>query len=230
MIDIEQNIKTLMKKVAFSAEKAGKSQKDIKIVAVSKTFGVEDIKEALRYGIKIIGENKVQEAEDKFSKIENNFEKHLVGHLQTNKVKKAVRLFDMIQSLDSLKLAHQISKRAKEVGKVTDVLVEVNTSQEQTKFGLKPDEVSDFVRNISGLESLRVKGLMTIGLFTPDLNKVRPCFKLLKEIFEKIKKEKIPEIEMEYLSMGMTSDYQVAIEQGSNMIRIGTAIFGKREI
>lgn len=230
MIDIEQNIKTLIKKVAFSAEKVGKSPKEIKIVAVSKTFGVEDIKEALRYGIKIIGENKVQEAEDKFSKIENDFEKHLVGHLQTNKVKKAVRLFDMIQSLDSLKLASEVSKRAKEAGKVTDVLVEVNTSKEQTKFGLKPEEVLDFVKKISNLESLKVKGLMTIGLFTTDLNKIRPCFRLLKEIFEKIKKGEIPEIEMEYLSMGMTSDYQVAIEEGANMIRIGTAIFGGREI
>jgi pyridoxal phosphate enzyme (YggS family) len=228
-MEIEENIRSLRENIARIAEKVKRNPEKIEIVAVSKTVEVERIKEALKCGIKIIGENKVQEAEEKFCKISEKFGKHLVGHLQTNKVKKAIGLFDMIQSLDSLKLANEISKRALEGGKVMDVLVEVNTSGEESKFGLKPDEVLDFVKNISELKGIKVKGLMTVGLFTSDIQKARPCFKSLKGIFERIKTENILGIDMKYLSMGMTSDYEVAIEEGSNMLRIGTAIFGERK-
>ena len=226
---IEENIRSLKENIAKIAEKVGRNPEEIEIVAVSKTVEVERIKEALRCGIKIIGENKIQEAEEKFSKISEKFGKHLVGHLQTNKVKKAIGFFDMMQSLDSLKLANEISKRASESGKVMEVLVEVNTSGEESKFGIRPDEVLDFVKNISQLKGIRVKGLMTVGLFTSDFEKVRPCFRILKEIYERIKSENMPGIDMKYLSMGMTSDYEVAIEEGSNMLRIGTAIFGERK-
>jgi len=226
---IEENIRSLKEDIAKIAEKVKRNPEEIKIVAVSKTVEVERIKEALRCGIKIIGENKVQEAEEKFRQIPEKFEKHLVGHLQTNKVKKAIGLFDMIQSLDSLKLANEISKRALESGKVMKVLVEVNTSEEETKFGIKPDEVLDFVKSTSELKGIKVKGLMTVGLFTSEVEKVRPCFKRLKEIFERIKSKNILGIDMKYLSMGMTADYKVAIEEGSNMLRIGTAIFGERK-
>ena len=229
MKTIEENIRSLKENIAKIAEKVGRDPEEIKIVAVSKTVEVERIREALKCGIKIIGENKVQEAEGKFSQILEKFERHLVGHLQTNKVKKAIGLFDMIQSLDTLKLANEISTRALESGKVMEVLVEVNTSGEETKFGIKPDEVLRFVKNISELKGIRVKGLMTVGLFTSEPDKVRPCFKRLKEIFEMIKSENIPGVDMEHLSMGMTADYQVAIEEGSNMLRIGTAIFGERK-
>jgi len=225
---IEENIRSLKEDIAKIAEKVKRNPKEIEIVAVSKTVEVERIKEAIRCGIKIIGENKVREAEEKFSQIPEKFAKHLVGHLQTNKVKKAIGLFDMIQSLDSLKLANEISKRALESEKIMEVLVEVNTSGEESKFGIKPDEVLDFVKNISELEGIKVKGLMTVGLFTSDPEKVRLCFRRLKEIFEKIKSDNILGVDMEYLSMGMTADYQVAIEEGSNMLRIGTAIFGER--
>ena len=226
---IEENIRSLRENIAKIAEKVGRNPKEIEIVAVSKTVEEERIREALKCGIKIIGENKVQEAEEKFRQIPEKFEKHLVGHLQTNKVKKAIGLFDMIQSLDSLKLANEISKRALESEKIMKVLVEVNTSGEETKFGLKPDEVLDFVKSTSELEGIKVKGLMTVGLFTSDLDKARPCFKRLKEIFEMIKSDNISGIDMQYLSMGMTADYKVAIEEGSNMLRIGTAIFGERK-
>jgi len=226
---IEENIRSLKEDIAKIAEKVKRNPKEIEIVAVSKTVEVERIKEAIRCGIKIIGENKVREAEEKFSQIPEKFAKHLVGHLQTNKVKKAIGLFDMIQSLDSLKLANEISKRALESEKIMKVLVEVNTSGEETKFGLKPDEVLDFVKSTSELEGIKVKGLMTVGLFTSDLDKARPCFKRLKEIFEMIKSDNISGIDMQYLSMGMTADYKVAIEEGSNMLRIGTAIFGERK-
>ncbi len=226
---IEQNIKNVKENIARAAEKAGKNPEEITLVAVSKTVESERIREALRHGIEIIGENRIQEAETKFKQIPLKFEKHLVGHLQTNKAKKAVELFDMIQSVDSVKLANEISRRAIQKGKVIGVLVEVNTSAESTKYGLKPDEVMDFMKQISKLEGIKVKGLMTVGLFSSDMEKVRPCFKKLKRIFDELKEEKIPNVEMKCLSMGMTQDYEVAIEEGANMVRIGTAIFGKRE-
>ncbi len=229
MSTIEENIQNVKENIAKSAEKAGKNPEEIVLVAVSKTVEPERIREALKCGINIIGENRVQEAEEKFKQIPDEFEKHLVGHLQTNKAKKAVELFDMIQSLDSLKLAEELSKRALQKGKIMDVLVETNTSAESTKYGLKPDEVLDFVKQISSFEGIKVKGLMTVGLFSSDLDLVRPCFKELKGLFHELKDENIPNIEMKYLSMGMTQDYEVAIEEGANMVRIGTAIFGGRD-
>ena len=229
MGDIRENIKILEDNIAEAAEKAGRHREKITVVAVSKTVEPERIREAIRCGIKIIGENKVQEAERKFKQIPEEFEKHLVGHLQTNKAKKAVELFDMIQSVDSLKLAEEVSKRAQQKGKTMDVLVEVNTSGEPSKFGLEPDEVLDFMKQASSLEGIKIKGLMTVGLFSSDMEEVRPCFKRLKSLFDELKGRKIPGIEMRHLSMGMTQDYQVALEEGANMIRIGTAIFGRRE-
>lgn len=229
MSDVEQNINILEDRIAKAAEKAGKEPEEITLVAVSKTVEPERIREAIRCGIKIIGENRVQEAEEKFKQIPEEFAKHLVGHLQTNKAKKAVELFDMIQSLDSMKLAEEISKRAQQKGKTMDVLVEVKTSGEPTKFGLEPSEVYDFVTKLSDLEGISVRGLMTVGLFSSDMNQVRPCFRKLKNLFDELKDANIPRIEMEYLSMGMTQDYEAAIEEGANMIRIGTAIFGRRD-
>ena len=229
MGDIGQNIRILENKIAEAAEKAGRHGEKITVVAVSKTVKPERIREAIRCGIRIIGENKVQEAEQKFKQIPEEFAKHLVGHLQTNKAKKAVELFDMIQSVDSLKLAEEVSKRAQQKGKTVDVLVEVNTSGEPSKFGLEPDGVFDFMKQASGLEGIKIKGLMTVGLFSSDMEEVRPCFKKLKSLFDELKERRIPGIEMQYLSMGMTQDYQLAIEEGANMVRIGTAIFGRRE-
>ncbi len=229
MSDIKQNIKILEDNIAKAAERAGKDPEDIALVAVSKTVKAERIREALRCGIEIIGENRVQEAEEKFKQIPEKFEKHLVGHLQTNKAKKAVELFDLIQSLESLKLAEEISRRAQQKGKTMNVLVEANTSSERTKFGLEPDDLLDFTKQVSSLKGIKVRGLMTVGLFSSDIDRVRPCFKELKRLFDELKAKDIPGIEMKYLSMGMTQDYQVAIEEGANMVRIGTAIFGERD-
>jgi hypothetical protein len=229
MSTIEENIQNVKQNIAKAAVKAGKKPEDITLVAVSKTVEPERIREALKCGIKIIGENRVQEAEEKFKKIPEEFEKHLVGHLQINKAKKAVELFDMIQSLDSIRLAEELSKRAKAKGKIMNVLVEVNTSDEPTKYGLKPDEVMGFMKQVCHLDGIKVIGLMTVGLFSQDMDLVRPCFKKLKRLFREIKEENIPNIEMKYLSMGMTQDYEVAIEEGANMVRIGTAIFGTRD-
>jgi pyridoxal phosphate enzyme (YggS family) len=228
MESVEEKIKDIWSRIEKAGEKIGKNKQDIKLVAVTKTVEVERIKEAIKCGIKIIGENRVQEAELKFGQITEKVEKHLVGHLQTNKAKKAVELFDFIQSVDSQRIAQEISRRASQTGKVMDVLVEINTSGEKTKFGIDPHEVLPFLKSISNLEGIKIKGLMTIGLFSDNPEDTRPCFKKLKSIFEKIKSENIPHVEMMYLSMGMTSDFEVAIQEGSNLVRVGTGIFGPR--
>jgi pyridoxal phosphate enzyme (YggS family) len=152
----------------------------------------------------------------------------MVGHLQRNKVKKAVSMFAMIQSVDSLDLAREIDRRSEQAGKFMDVLVEVNTSGEATKYGIEPEQAVDLVERISHLNSINVKGLMTIGAFTDDEGRIRSCFKTLRELGERVGRSGLPRVEMRFLSMGMTSDFEVAIEEGSNMVRVGTAIFGAR--
>ncbi|MFH0931793.1 MAG: YggS family pyridoxal phosphate-dependent enzyme [Candidatus Zixiibacteriota bacterium] len=229
MNSLAENLKRLEERIKKAAWKSSRKWEDITLVAVTKTVEPEKVNFAIDAGIKIIGENRIQEAEEKFKFITKDVEKHLVGHLQTNKVKKALALFDIIQSLDSLHLAQEISKRAKEKGKFAEVLIEVNTSDEPSKYGVKPDEVSGFVEEVSKLENMKIKGLMTVGLFTDDLEKVRPCFIKLRKIFESLKNLRKENVEMKYLSMGMSSDFEVAIEEGANMIRVGTAIFGPRE-
>jgi len=212
-----------------AAAQVGRSGDEITLVAVSKTVEAGRINEAIRNGIDIIGENRVQEAEAKFKQITEPVKKHLVGHLQTNKAKKAVELFDFIQSVDSLRIAEEISKRALDAGRIMDVLVEVNTSCEETKFGVEADQVVPLIEAASMLEGIRIKGLMTIGLFSDNPEDTRPCFRRLKTLFDKLKSAEMPNVRMRYLSMGMTSDFEVAIEEGSNMVRVGTGIFGPRE-
>lgn len=223
-----ENIERVKEKIKTAAIRAGFDAEDIKLVAVTKNVGVERIKEAIDCGVKVIGENRIQEASTKFDFLPVGIEKHLVGHLQTNKVKKALLLFDMIQSLDSLRLASEISKRGKEIEKEMPVLLEVNTSREQSKFGAKPDEVLHLIEKVSSLENIKIKGLMTVGLWSGEEKKVRTCFAGLKKIFETVKQQNIPHVEMKFLCMGMSGDFEWAIGEGSNMVRIGTAIFGPR--
>ena len=228
MARIDENIKNIRSRIEKAAEKSGREGEKIELVAVSKTVEAGRINEAIRCGIQIIGENRVQEAEGKFKEITEPVVKHLVGHLQTNKAKKAVELFDFIQSVDSERIANEISRRALDHGKAMDVLVEVNTSAEETKFGIEPEEALPLIETIAGLEGIKIKGLMTIGLFSDNPEDTRPCFKRLKTFFEEVKAANIPGVEMKHLSMGMTSDFEVAIEEGSNMVRVGTGIFGLR--
>lgn len=228
MNSLVENLKRLEERIENAAIKSGRRREDITLVAVTKNVEPERIIEGIDAGIKIIGENRIQEATDKFKFINKDVEKHLVGHLQTNKVKKALELFDLIQSVDSLHLAQEISKRAKEKEKSAEVLIEVNTSDEPSKYGVKPEEVSGVVEEVSNLENIKIKGLMTVGLFTDELDKVRPCFVKLRNIFESLKNLRKENVEMKYLSMGMSSDFEMAIEEGANMIRVGTAIFGPR--
>ena len=218
---IEHNYKILKERVAKAAERAGRLPSDIVIVAATKTVPPEKIKIALELGIRIIGENRVQEALQK-KPLVGGGEWHMIGHLQRNKVKKALQLFDCIQSVDSLKLAEEINKRA---SSPIRVFVEVNTSGEPTKYGVSPDEVIDFICKVAELPNLKVEGLMTIGPLHGD---PRPAFRTLRQIGDKLNTLNIPDVHIKYLSMGMSDDFEIAIEEGSNMIRIGRALFGPR--
>lgn len=222
---IQENIERLRARVDEVAVRADRNPDEITIVAVAKTISTARIEEAIACGIRIIGENRVQEMRQKYTIIGDKIDWHMVGHLQTNKVKDAVRVFQMIQSLDSLRLAQEIEKRAT---KQIDCLIEVNTSKEASKFGLAPNEVFDLYDNIRKLKKVDVLGLMTIGpgWAIDDPEASRPCFRMLRDLRDELSQE--CDRPFPVLSMGMTSDFEVAIEEGSNMIRIGTAIFGPR--
>jgi len=188
----------------------------------------ERIREAIEAGQKIFGENRVQEALAKYEILGDDCRWHMVGHLQRNKVKHALRMFELIHSLDSLRLAEEIEKQAGKVGTIAQTLLQVNVSGEETKFGVAEDEVLTLIEKVAELQHVRIMGLMTIGPIVSEPEEVRPYFARLREIFEDIKGRKIPNVEMKYLSMGMTQDFEVAVEEGANMLRIGTAIFGPR--
>jgi len=227
-MSIVDNIINIKQRIQNTCHKIGRDASEITIVAVTKTVPADAIRLAVQNGIQHIGENRIQEADEKFQQLGKIATWHLVGHLQSNKVKKALQLFDVIQSVDSLHLAQEISRRIVEGQREIDCLIEVNTSEEATKYGIAVDGVLNLIKQISLLPGIRIKGLMTIGAFVPDPEQVRPGFKLLKELGNEILKAGVDKVEMKYLSMGMTNDFEVAIEEGSNMIRIGRAIFGER--
>ncbi|RKY46238.1 MAG: YggS family pyridoxal phosphate-dependent enzyme [Candidatus Neomarinimicrobiota bacterium] len=226
---IRENLARVKERIQKALVRAGRENEEVKIVAVSKTKPPELIRYAIESGIKDIGENRVQEAIPKIEAVgKDKVVWHLVGHLQTNKAKKAVCYFDMIQSVDSVKIARKISSYSEEEGKQIPVLVEVNISGESTKFGIAPEKVKDFVGEISCLRGIKVKGLMTIGPLTYDKGAVRRAFRKMFGIFDDLRRDRIEGVEMEILSMGMTDDFEVAVEEGTTMVRIGRAIFGER--
>jgi len=226
MVSIRTNLERLQERIALTCRKSGRKESEITLVAVTKGVESDRILKAMNCGIKEIGENRIQEAESKFSLIPREVRRHLVGHLQTNKVKKALELFDMIQSIDSLKLAREINHRGGE--KKVPLLVEVNTSGEATKTGIQPQETLDFLQQLAELENLIILGLMTVGPLTDDQAVIRNSFRTLRNLFEQAACFNIPNCKMEYLSMGMSSDFEIAIQEGANLLRIGTAIFGPR--
>ena len=223
---IKNNLEIINKKIKKAALRADRNPEEIKLVAVTKTATIEQIEEAIKAGVKIIGESKVQEAKEKYQIITADIEWHLVGRLQTNKVKYAVEIFDCIHSIDSIKLAKEIDKRSLQFGKITNVLVEVTVSGEETKCGIKPEEVETFLKEISKFSRIRVRGLMTIAPIVEDKEEVRPYFRKLRELSKEIKSKNIKNVRMDYLSMGMSEDFEIAIEEGANMVRIGRGIFG----
>ncbi|MBT4351069.1 YggS family pyridoxal phosphate-dependent enzyme [archaeon] len=199
---------------------------NVKLVAVSKRKSIDEIKKAIELGVKIIAENRIQESIEKYDMLINYFKEknvkyQFIGHLQTNKVKNAVKIFDLIQTIDSIKLVEEINKRAKQIDKVQDILIQVNIAKQEQKYGLFSDEVEKFIEQIKHFENINIKGFMCMAPFFKEAEDTRVYFKMMKEIFDKY--------DYEILSMGMTNDYEVAIEEGSNMVRIGIAIFGERK-
>ncbi len=201
----------------------------IQLVAAAKTRSPEEILEAIEAGIKIIGENYVQEAERACEVVGNKAKWHFIGHLQKNKVKKTVKLFDVIETVDSIELAREIDKRCAQIGKTIPVLIEINSGRELQKAGVLPENAEQLVREISACPNIRIMGLMTMGPRFGNPENSRPYFVETKKIFEKIKKLNLPDTEMSYLSMGMTNSYKIALEEGANIVRIGSKLFGERD-
>lgn len=225
---IKDNILRLQDDISLICQRLGRSPNEITIVGVTKYADVPAIEEALKAGILHVGENKVQEALKKFQSLTaKKITRHMIGHLQTNKVKDALKIFDCIQSVDSLKLARAIDKGAAQLNRPFDILIQVNTSGERQKFGVAAGEAINLIDKILHLDYVRIRGLMTVGPLTDDQNAVRLCFRLLRELKNQIQGAfgQSEKITMEYLSMGMSSDYAIAVEEGSNMVRVGTKIF-----
>jgi pyridoxal phosphate enzyme (YggS family) len=198
------------------------------LVAAGKTRTAEEVQAAIQGGIKIIGYNYLQEAEKMYQLIGRQVQWHMIGHLQRNKVKKAITLFDMIETVDSLPLAEEIDRQCVYIGKKIPILIEVNSGKEENKNGVFPENVEKLIRDISLLPNIKIMGLMTMGPFLDDPEKLRVYFRLTRDIYQYLATAHIPNIELKYLSMGMSDSYQVAIEEGANMVRIGTKLFGER--
>jgi hypothetical protein len=200
----------------------------VELVAAAKTRSSAEILEAVDAGVQIIGENYVREAAEAFPAVGRRVRWHLIGHLQTNKAKKAVEIFDLIETVDTIALGREIDKRAAAAGKTMDIFIEVNSGREPQKAGVMPDEAESLVRSLASLARLRVLGLMTMGPFEGDPEESRPYFRETRRVFEALKSLAIPGAEMRHLSMGMSHSWRVAVEEGANVVRIGTAIFGPR--
>ena len=199
------------------------------LVGAAKTRTPEEILEAIEAGLAIVGENYVQEAERALEKVGHRAEWHMIGHLQTNKVKKAVAVFDMIETVSSMKLAQEIDKACAKAGRVMPVLIEINSGEEEQKSGVNPGEAVNLIRAMCPLKNIRIMGLMTMGPFAGDPEESRPYFQRTRKLFDDLKAMALPGVEMKYLSMGMSNSYKAALEEGANMVRIGTKLFGKRE-
>ncbi|MDD3250616.1 MAG: YggS family pyridoxal phosphate-dependent enzyme [Smithellaceae bacterium] len=226
--EIEANIQKIRKRIAAAAARANRDPAGIRLMAVSKTVEPGQILKALGAGISLLGENYVQEAREKIPIVGSGAEWHMIGHLQTNKVKYVVRLFDWIHSVDRLELARELDKRASQHNRRLNVLIEVNVSGETSKNGAPPDGVPELVRQISTLPNLTIRGLMTMPPYSDNPENSRPYFQALRRLRDEIHAAAIPNVRMDELSMGMTDDFEVAIEEGATIVRVGRAIFGER--
>ena len=229
MEDIKKNLETVRGKISDAAAASGRNGEDVILVAVSKTRTPEEINTAIDAGTTDIGENKVQEIMDKYDAVKP-VRWHMIGHLQTNKVKYIIDKVDMIHSVDSIKLAKEIDKRAKAAGKTMDILVQINPAEEESNFGVTIDGAGDLVREIlDTCENIRIKGLMSVAPIAEDPRDVKPYFDGVKAKYDELAQIDDPKLDFEYLSMGMSHDFAVAIEAGSNLVRVGSAIFGERD-
>ena len=228
MGDLKEKYNDVKEKIQSSIVKSGRKEDDVVLIAVSKTKPVSMLKEVYEAGCRDFGENKVQEIVEKFDQMPEDTRFHMIGHLQRNKVKYIIDKVVLIHSVDSLRLAETINKEALKKNLVMDVLIEVNVAEEESKFGVKVSEAPDFVKSVSLLPGVRVKGLMTIAPFVTDPENNREIFRKLRQLSVDIEKKNIDNVHMDVLSMGMTGDYQVAVEEGATYVRVGTGIFGVR--
>lgn len=226
---IAENLDKVRKRIADACIRCGRNREDVLLVAVSKTFGVEEVREAFGSGQPDFGENYVQELQTKRERLSHvGIRWHFIGHLQSNKVKYIVPYVHLIHSVDNEHLALEIQKQAERRNQVVNVLIEVHTTDEATKYGIPPPQAVNLAKKISGLHNIRLQGLMTMGPFSDDPNDSRPSFRQIVDLKKQIEREGIDGVTLHHLSMGMTHDFEVAIEEGSTIVRIGTAIFGKR--
>jgi pyridoxal phosphate enzyme (YggS family) len=227
---VKERLDQIKKRIAEAATGCGRNPETVRLVAVSKTVNADQVAQAIDAGALIVGENYIQEARDKFNSLyDRPVQWHFIGHLQSNKAKYAVRMFDLIHSVESLKLAKALDKEARKNGKVQEILIQVNISREETKSGITETGAVELIRQISRLDNLRVKGLMTMPPFFDAPEQARPFFRRLGLLRDRIDECHIPRVSMVELSMGMTGDFEVAIQEGATLVRIGTAIFGARQ-
>jgi hypothetical protein len=226
--EISENLARVREGIETAALRCGRDLLKVRLVAVIKTVEAERVRQAISAGVKILGENYVQEAQKKIEILGHNVAWHFIGHLQTNKAKAAVHLFDLIHSVDSLNLAKELNKQAQQQGKVLPVLLQVNLSGETTKFGAREKEIFQVIEELSAMEGLLVKGLMTMPPYFEDPEASRPYYVELRKLGERLAQQKLSRISIEELSMGMSNDFEVAIEEGATLVRVGTAIFGAR--
>lgn len=226
---LRDNLQEVEERIRAACQRAGRDRSEVTLVAVSKTKPVETLQEAYDQGVRVFGENKVQEIREKYEALPKDIEWHMIGHLQTNKVKYIVDKVRLIHSVDSLRLAEVIEKEAEKQNRIMDILLEVNVAEEESKFGLKTEEVLPLAEKIAELSHIRLRGLMTIAPFVENPEKNRAIFANLHDLYVDIKEKNIDNGTVSILSMGMTNDYEVAIEEGATMVRVGTGIFGARD-
>ncbi|MBM2805033.1 MAG: alanine racemase domain protein [Deltaproteobacteria bacterium] len=229
MVDVGGNYRSILNRIAEAALGAQREPREIRLLAAAKSQSVAAIREAIAAGVTLIGENYAQEAADKKKQVSNSsIEWHMIGHLQRNKAKLAVELFDVIESLDNLALARELNKEGARRGKTIQALVEVNLGGEEAKSGIAKEQVSGLLQELAKLSHLRIVGLMTVPPFRENLEAVRPYFRELRELRDQLIERRLPNIHLKELSMGMTHDFTVAIEEGATIVRVGTALFGPR--
>jgi pyridoxal phosphate enzyme (YggS family) len=227
-MSVADKIRQIRESIAAAAHRSGRPPEAVRLMAVTKAVDDGRIREAILASVKIIGENYVQEAKRKLETMGKTVQWHLIGHLQTNKAKVAVRLFDMIHSVDRMELALELDRRARAEGRVMEILIEVNAAGEETKNGVLLSHAQDLIREVAPLENLAIRGLMTMPPWFDDPEEARPYFRALRELRDRMAAEALSRVEMRELSMGMTGDYVVAIEEGATIVRIGRGIFGER--
>lgn len=227
---IKENIRHIMERIEAACKKAGRNPKEVQLLLATKTVEPERILQAFNCGCTLIGENKVQELRDKHEALAAvPHTAHFIGHLQSNKIKEVVQYADCIQSIDSIELAEKLEQRLAYENRFMDILIQVNTSSEESKFGCAPEETESLIKAVSLLPHISIKGLMTIGLFSAEEEKVRECFRCLKQLQTRINQAAIPNVSAHILSMGMSGDLEIAIEEGATLLRVGTAVFGERQ-